>query len=364
MSHDEIIKELRSKLGDSVKDNDTMLRAEAEKFSREKNMEGVRAVSELLLENMPESEKEEIKRITHVDGVRLDIMHGQIVEMIDKHSAIEAKPIAERLYKKIMVEFKETEKTKFVSMRNPFEDNLCQILFKQSKTLTRTPFDFATYLTTYAYIITETGSPFDAIPVLKQAIEFNPVDCGPKFELAEVYKLLQNKKRLLEITRETIKVASSPVALARCYANIGYALTDIYEYDDAAAFYTASVMMYPHPAIPHEMRNLAHLKGTPLKTYNYNQLKGVFDKYEITMGFNREVIHVASELSAHYLADNDIPNALKALKITYCMTQDEQIKNLILKYEPESARAFENEKDDGEERRQNITKTENPDFKR
>lgn len=336
MSYDEILADLKSKLTDDIKANDTMLRKEAEKFAKEKNSDGVKAAGNLLVENMPEEEREEIKRIIYVDGVRLDAMHNKIVEFINKHSAIEAKPLAERLYKKIIVEFKEGEKAKFVSTRNPFEDNLLQILFKQDKVLNRAPFDLATYLTTYAYIITETGSPFDAIPVLRQAIEFNPVDCGPKFELAEVYKLLGNRKRLFEITRDTIKVASSPVALARCYANIGYILIDSQDYDDATAFYTASAMMYPHPAIPQEMRHLAQLKGTPLKQFSHEQIVNIFKKYEIDFAFNPEVIKVASQMSAYYLAEKDIPNALNSLKITYNMTRDENIKNIILKYEPDA----------------------------
>lgn len=336
MSYDEILADLKSKLTDDIKENDKMLRKEAERFAREKNNDGVRAAGQLLVENMPEEEREEIKRITHVDGMRLDVMHNKIVELVNKHSSIEAKPLAERLYKKITVEFKESEKAKFVSTRNPFEDNLLQILFKQDKTLNRAPFDLATYLTTYAYILTETGSPLDAIPVLRQAIEFNPVDCGPKFELAEVYKLLSNRKRLLEITRDTVKVASSPAAIARCYANIGYILIDSQDYDDAAAFYTASVMMYPHPAIPQEMRHLAQIKGTPLKRFNLEQIKEVFKKYEIEFGSNPEVVRVASELSAYYLGERDIPNALKALKITYNLTMDENVKRIILKYEPET----------------------------
>lgn len=359
MSYDEILKELRSKLGDSREENDKMLRKEAERFAREKNDDGLKAAAELLNENMPEEQKEEIRRITHIDGVRLDHLHNQIVELINKHSSIEAKPLAEKLYKKITVEFKEGENAKFVSLRNPFEDNLCQILFKQDKTLNRTPFDFATYITTYAFILTETGSPFDAIPVLQKAIEYNPVDCGPKFELAEVYKLLKNRKRLFEITRDTIKVASSPVALARCYANIGYALTDSQDYDDAAAFYTASVMMAPHPAIPHEMRNLAQLKGTPLKVFSHEQILEVFKKYDIEFGPNTEVIKVAAQLSAYYLGERDIPNALNALKITYNLTRDENVKKIILKYEPESAKDFVPVNDG----RPNITKTVNENYK-
>lgn len=336
MSYEEILADLKSKLTDDIKENDTMLRKEAEKFAKAKNADGVKAAGELLVKNMPEEEAEEIKRITHLDGVRLDVMHNKIVEMINNHSSIEAKPLAERLYKKIIVDFKEGEKAKFVSTRNPFEDNLIQILFKQDKILNRAPFDLATYLTTYAYILTETGSPFDAIPVLQKAIEFNPVDCGPMFELAEVYKLLGNRKKLFEITRDTIKVASSPVALARCYTNIGYILIDSQDYDDAAAFYTASVMMYPHPAVPQEMRHLAQLKGTPLKQFSHEQIMDVFKKYDINFAFNPDVIKVASQLAAYYLGKRDIPNALNALKITYNMTRDEQVKKIILKYEPDA----------------------------
>lgn len=336
MSYDEILADLKSKLTDDIQANDRFLRKEAERFAREKNNDGVKASGQLLVENMPEEEVEEIKRITHLDGVRLDVMHKQIVELIEKHSAIEAKPIAERLYKKITVEFKETEKAKFVSTRNPFEDNLLQILFKQEKTLNRAPFDLSVYITTYAYILTETGSPYDAIPVLKRAIEFNPVDCAPMFELAEVYKLLGNRRRLLEITRDTIKIASSPITLARCYANVGYALTDSGDYDDASAYYQASVMMYPHKMIPHEMRNLAQLKGTPLRQYTIEEIIKIFAKYEMKFGFNPEVIKVACELAAYYLGEKNIPNALNALKMAYSMTRDENIKNIILKYEPEA----------------------------
>lgn len=336
MSYDEILADLKSKLTDDIQANDKFLRKEAERFAKEKNNDGLKAAGDLLVENMPEEEVEEIKRITHLDGVRLDVMHKKIVDMVNKHNSVEAKPLAERLYKKITVEFKETEKAKFVSTRNPFEDNLLQILFKQEKTLNRAPFDLAVYITTYAFILTETGSPYDAIPVLKCASEFNPVDCAPLFELAEVYKLLGNRRRLIETTRNTIKIASSPVTLARCYANMGYILTDSGDYDDASAFYQASTMMYPHRMIPHEMRHLAQLKGSPLRKYENEEITKIFAKYEMKFGFNPEVVRVASEMAAYYLSEKNIPNALNALKMTYNMTRDENIKNIILKYEPDA----------------------------
>ncbi len=339
MTKEEIIEELRTKLTGTPQENDAFLRKQAEIFASEGNSDGFDAAGELIIENMPNEQREEIIRITHVDGVRLDEMFSEINKLISEKKIIEAKPLAERLYKKITVEFKETEKTKYVSLRNPFEDNLCRTLFKYEKTLSRTPFDFASYITTYAYILTETGSPLDAIPVLKTAIGYNPVDCGPKFELAEVYKLLKNKRRLIETTIDTLRVASSPVAIARCYANVGYILTDFHEYEDAAAFYTASVMFAPNPAIPYEMQHLADLKGTPIVRPTRDQIVEIMKKYEIEFGPSETVVSVAAQLSAFYLGKKDIPNALRSMKLMYNLTRDEKVKELILKYEPPAQKA-------------------------
>ena len=336
MADNKILEELRAKLTGTPEENRAFLRSEAERFAKESNAEGVEAATGLLVELMPQEQKDEVERLTHLDGMRLDEMHNKIIKLIKEKNIIEAKSLAERLYKKITVDFKEGETAKFVSLRNPFEDNLYQLRYKTDKVLNRTPFDFATYITTYGYILVETGSPLDAIPVLEKAVEYNPVDCGPRFELAEVYKLLKNKRMVLEVSRETLKIASSPVAIARCYANAGYVLTDMAEYDDAVAFLAASVMFAPHPAIPYELRDIAQRKGSPVRKPTQEEIIRVMEKYDFEFGPNQEVISVAAQLSANYLADDDIPNALMALKMTYNLTRDEKVKNIILKYEPDA----------------------------
>ncbi|MDE5764924.1 MAG: tetratricopeptide repeat protein [Ruminococcus sp.] len=336
MEKNELIKELRAKLGDSAEENDKILKAEAEKYAHAGDLDSFNAVGELIMELMPEERKQEIERLTHLDGERLDMVYNRIVDMISKKQIIEAVPVAERLYKKIILEYAPTEKAKFVSLRNPFEDNLCQLLFKQDKILNRTPFDFSAYITTYAYLLVETGANIDAIPILEKAIEYNPVDVGPRFELTEIYKIIRNKKMVFETTRDTLKIASSPVSIARCYANIGYTLVDYGEYEDAVIFYTASVMFAPNPAIPLEMKHLADLKGSPIVRPTQKQIIDTMKKYDIEFGPDRKVIEVAAQLATHYIAHKDIPNALNALKIMYNLTLDEEVKKLILRLDPNS----------------------------
>lgn len=360
MSYNDILNELRAKLGDSDEENDKILKEEAQKYAESGNYDGVKAAGELMLESMPEERRNEIARLTHIDGVRLDEYYNQIVKLINDKKRVEAKPMAEKLYKKITEEYMESETAKFVCLRNPFEDYLYRFYYKADKTLNRAPFDFATYITTYAYILVDESSPLDAIPILEKAMEYNPVDCGPKFELAEVYKLLKNKKKLIEITKETLKVASSPVAIARCYANIGYILVETRELDDAVAFYTASVMMAPHPAIPHELRGIAQMRGKPIKQPSFDEIKAVFAKYDMDFGPDRDVISVAAQLSSHLLIQKDMKNAVKSLKLLYNLTRDEKVKELILRYDPNAQKI--NAEGRPVEDKPNITRTvnENP----
>lgn len=338
MAYEEIYNELKAKMTDDKAGNEAMLRQEVERFIKEDNREGVDAAGALIMENMPDEKREEIIRLTHIDGERLDSIYKKIDKLIIDRDFNEAKKLAEKLYKKITVEFKEGETAKFVSLRNPFEDELYQFLYKPEKTLNRTPFDFCQFISTYGYILVETGDPLAAIPILEKAQEYNPVDVGPKFEMAEIYKLIHNKAKVIDVSRETVKVASSPIALARIYANVGYILTEHGEFDDAVAFYTASAMMAPGPVVPREMQHLADLKGSPVGYIGKDKVREILEeKYNIHFGPDPDVISVAGKLAAVFLTKNDIPNALNALKITYNLTLDEEIKNLIIKYDPKAA---------------------------
>ena len=150
---------------------------------------------------MPEEYQKSIMRIMYINGKRLDKVYADIIEMLKSKQNLEnALKLAEELYSKITEGFTESDTTKFVSLRNSFEDNLYQIVFKPEKTLNRTPFDFSRMITAYGYILVEYREFEKAVEVLKKAIEYNPVDCGPKFELAEIYKLQKDKDKIIEIT--------------------------------------------------------------------------------------------------------------------------------------------------------------------
>lgn len=337
MTSNEIKKSIRKQLtGDFEKDKQ-FLSDKSEEYMKENDEEGISAVIDLLSEIMPEEYQKSIMRIMYINGKRLDKVYADIIEMLKSKQNLEnALKLAEELYSKITEGFTESDTTKFVSLRNSFEDNLYQIVFKPEKTLNRTPFDFSRMITAYGYILVEYREFEKAVEVLKKAIEYNPVDCGPKFELAEIYKLQKDKDKIIEITKETLKVASSPAAIARCYTNLGYMCVDLKEYDDAVAFYYASILFYPYSAVKAELRNISMITGQRLTPPDDDAVQKTFEKYGIPYGPDKTVIEVSALLSQQSLMNNNTKDALIYLKILYGLTNDQQIKDIILKYEPEN----------------------------
>ena len=337
MTSNEIKKSIRKQLtGDFEKDKQ-FLSDKSEEYMKENDEEGISAVIDLLSEIMPEEYQKSIMRIMYINGKRLDKVYADIIEMLKSKQNLEnALKLAEELYSKITEGFTESDTTKFVSLRNSFEDNLYQIVFKPEKTLNRTPFDFSRMITAYGYILVEYREFEKAVEVLKKAIEYNPVDCGPKFELAEIYKFQKDKDKIIEITKETLKVASSPAAIARCYTNLGYMCVDLKEYDDAVAFYYASILFYPYSAVKAELRNISMITGQRLTPPDDDAVQKTFEKYGIPYGPDKTVIEVSALLSQQSLMNNNTKDALIYLKILYGLTNDQQIKDIILKYEPEN----------------------------
>lgn len=336
MTANEIKKSIRKQLSGDFEKDKQFLSDKSEEYVNENNEEGISAVIDLLAEIMPEEYQKSIMRIMYINGKRLDKVYADILEILKtKQNLGKALELAEELYSKITEGFPESDTSKFVSLRNTFEDNLYQIVFKPEKTLNRTPFDFARMISSYGYILVEYRELEKAEEVLKKAIEYNPVDCGPKFELAEIYKLQKDKDKIIEITKDTLKVASSPASIARCYTNLGYMCVDLKEYDDAVAFYYASILFYPYSAVKAELQNIAMLSGKKLVPPDNATVEKTFEKYGITYGADKKVIEISALLSQQSLMDNNIKDALIYLKILYGLTNDSQIKDIILKYEPD-----------------------------
>lgn len=110
MTYEEIYEKLKSELpSDVYAENAEFLRKEGMKYGEAGNFDGVRAAGRLMGELMPPEQMDEIQRLTHIDGVRLDDFYGRIVQLGSEKNFVDAKPLAEQLYNKIIDGFSEGE---------------------------------------------------------------------------------------------------------------------------------------------------------------------------------------------------------------------------------------------------------------
>ena len=304
-----------------------------EEIRRLEQMEGTKEVTEALLQiaygMISPEEQEYMQKTLFIDGKRLNQVYAEMKTLMSQGKTAEAIKLSRALYEHILMHFRESDKERFFSFRNPFESNLYHIMYHPTKQLMKAPFDFALYIGGHAYNLIESGRAPEAIPVLKEAIRYNPVNPDPRFELAEVYKLTGDNDKLFETVMDTLPLCTSAYAIARCYANIGFWCVNIRDFDSAYRFYYESMNFYEHPAIPGELKQIEALSGKPIVPPTKEMINAAFAKYDIYHGPGQEVLHVARELAKQAEAAEQWREVAFYLNIVVSLIRDEDAQNRL-----------------------------------
>lgn len=306
------------------------LEQQMRRFSGEKNAdELLAAINEIALEQLPEEQRNYFFETTCINGKRLDIVFRDAMKLVQLQSYADAAVPLRAIAKKIETYFtKESGKT-YYSFRNQFEYHTFLQLYGADQKFDRAPFDFAHYLLSYAYVLIELKKTDEALEMLELAVQFNPVNCDVRFELAELFKLTKQMPQLLSVTKDTLQFASSTYALARAYANLGYYCTERKDYEGAAHFYYESLVYNNHPGIKAELDLLSAKTKAPIAIPNRKQVLATFAKYEIPNGPNEELILLAITLAGDAIAMNKLRLGYYFYTIALDLTRDPQIRKRL-----------------------------------
>lgn len=332
----EIILSLRSQLTGDLTSDLKFLEAQAAQYvGKEDGDDIAAAITELAVSLMPQQHLDFMKKTIYIGERRLDLIYKEAEHLMLNRMNAKSLVLTKQLYDKIREVFTETENTRFFSFRNLLESNLYYIMYHPTKRLEKAPFDFVRFLMAHAYNLIELRRPAEAIPVLEEAIRFNPVCPDPRFELAEAYKLMKEPEKLLAVVRETLPVCASPYALSRCYANLGYYCVEKKEYDKAICFYFESIVYTDHPAIRAELRHVAKLKGEEIKPPTRKDVLQAFADLELPNGPDPNVLTVASALADQAMEKSEWKEASFYLRVFHDLTHDEEAGKLLSKCEEE-----------------------------
>lgn len=300
-----------------------LLEAEIAKYSRQKDSaEIAEKLLEIAKDMIPEEQKEYLKKTIYIGDRRLDRVYAEAQQLMKNRETAKALALTKELYEHILANFQETETTRFFSFRNLLESNLYQLLYHPTKQLLKAPFDLTLHIGAYAYNLIELRHTEEAIPVLEEAIRYNPVNPDPRFELAEAYKLLGKPEELLTAIRETMPVCVTNYAIARCYANMGYYCVETGDFDSAVCFYCESAIFHDDPHIPYELNHIGQLTGRRITRPSREEIAAAFEKYEIPHGCCRDTFHVVTALAAEAMENERWGEAVYYMSLVHDLTHD------------------------------------------
>lgn len=338
----DILQSVRAQLTGDLAGDMQMIEAEMHKYSA---VEGGSELAEALLQLaqglMPDEQKEYMRKVLYIGDRRLNQVYAEAQQLMKNRETAKALALTKQLYEHILENFKETPTARFFSFRNLVESNLYYQLYHPTKTLLRTPFDLTLFIDAYAYNLIELRKTEEAIPVLEEAIRYNPVNPDPRFELAEAYKLLCQPDKLLTAIKETLPVCTTSYALGRCYANMGYYCVEIQDFDSAVCFYYESMVFHDHPAIPGELRHIGQLTGRKIVPPTRDAVHAAFEKYEIPHGPCQEMFHVVTSLANLAMEQQSWDEAVYYMRLIYDLTNDPRAAEDLKKCMNEQKKAEE-----------------------
>ena len=323
----EILAAVRQALTGNASNDMIYLQEQVEKYDKDESTKDI--AQELLAMAyglLSPEQNEYVKKMLYIGDKTLDRVYAEGEQHMRAGHTAKAIEILKPLYEHILANFGETDDTRFFSFRNLLESNLYHMLYHPTKKLMKTPFDFTLFIGAYAYALVEVRRLDEAIPVLQEAIRYNPVNPDVRFELAEIYKLTHDTDKLLEVICDTLPIVSSGYAMARCYANLGFWAVDCKDYKSAVAFYYESLLFADDPRVPAELQHISMLMHQPLVPPTREMINAAFAKYNIYHGPGRELMHTARELAKQAQEGERWEEAVYYLTVVNSLIHDDEAR--------------------------------------
>lgn len=334
MTTEEIMEQIRAGLTGEYSVDIVYLEAEADKYQNARNAKEIgSAIADLAYEIMPDDKRALLTKMMYIDGKRLDVIFDEANKLSREKKIEESFRLTEALYTKIRMNYRETEKEVYLSMRNTLEHQMYLNFYRPSKKLVKPVFDLSQMVLLHGYNLLELHRAEEAARVINDAIRYNPMNTDAYFELAECYKVLRQPDMLLSVTKETIEVAVTPIQLSRCYCNLGYYGVEVKDYDRAVCFYYESLIYADNPFVAAELHHIHTITQKKIVPPTREEVNEAFEHYGMKSGANPDVVAIITGLAKESIENKELPAIRFYLHMQYGLTRDPGIKEMMDRYD-------------------------------
>lgn len=320
--------------GDSATDI-AYLKGQMEEYkNHELGKEIIRACARLMYDLIPEDKKKELERAINNDASGTEATLEEVRFNIYKKDFNKALRIMEALVTKIeaLNAFEDDAVSEYHDFEEWFEEILYQYRSKTEKDLRRAQIPYREIYLLYGALLVELKRIPEAREALKKGLRWNPVCFRMMSEYIETYKMTGDLEQFIVLTKEAFKIAFRSTDLARCYRNFGYYFVEKKLWSEAIACNLLS-LQYDNEskAAQSELYYINSATDGEIAEPSLDQVKEYSEKYGFPMGPDRDILGLSYAYGKHFLEENE-PNAARYfLSITYDLTGDSDIKEIIEK---------------------------------
>ena len=265
--YEEIIKEIKSNLGENNELNRRYLTAQLDVYrDHPYNIEITREISRMIWDCLSQDEKEEFREITEKENHLMDILN-EISPDIESGKYETALEKLDSFIENYPPMFEDDTVSEYHYFTNTLEEILFNEYIGAEKSIRYIPDNqpLLDLYYIYGFLLLEYNQLDKSEKYLKKALRINPVSARIILELSEIYKIhTYTLNKLFIFTSDALKYAYYPNDIARCYRNLGYYYIEENQMETALALFKYS-MNYEMSPLAYVEINYIQSKNPDLK---------------------------------------------------------------------------------------------------
>jgi len=334
--YDEIIKEIKSNLGENQELNKKYLSSQIEKYvDHPQNKEIIREISRMMWDCLSEDEQMEFAEISEKENPIMDILNEITpdIELGEYESALEK---LDRFMENFYPMFEDDNVSEYHFFTNPLEEIIFNNYIGAKKVLRYIPDNkpLLDLYYIYGFLLLETKQYDKSEEYLKKAIKINPVSSRIILELCEIYKVhTYNYNKYYMFATDALKYAYLIQDIARSYRSLGYYYIEENQFETAYALFRYSMEYEMNPMAYSEIAYIQN-KNKNID-YSLDECIEILKNKNIQLGVNPFILETLDELIKEYEENKLYSQELYFLNIKYNLTDDENIIGKIEKIQHE-----------------------------
>lgn len=338
MSFEEIMREITSGLtGDSEKDIKYLMDQMEKHKEHELGKEIIRACGRLVYQCVPEDKKAEFGRIINNDLTSYESVLEEVRFKQHEKKYEEALALIEGLIGKFEETnlFSDDQVSEYHCFNEFFEEALYEYHAEPSKELRRATYPLDVIYTQYGSLLVDLNRPKDAEAALNKALRWNPADAQIMFERAETRKLQGDMYGFFQMSLDAFKYAFRPKQVARCFRNLGFYFTEKELWEESVACHTMSLQFDKESNLAmSELYYIQQKAGKVIQPPKMDRFREISEQYGFPVGADKDVLGLSYNYGKHFAEQGSTAAARYCWEITYGLTDDEEIKEMLDKLPP------------------------------